>query len=178
MFQMFLGLMLFGTGYAQKTGEKTSTSVQASTAQKIKGKVVDEVGKPIAGANVHVVGGKNATQTDFEGNFVIQASTNAIFRVSYVGMETIEVAAKDGVQIVLKMAGQKLEDVVVVGYGKQKKANLSGSVASVSTKTITNRPVTSLTNALQGSTPGLVVSSPPGDAWCWQLGVIVSIVCD
>ena len=70
---------------------------------------------------------------------------------------------KAPISIVLKETGQKLEEVVVVGYGKQKKVNLSGAVNTVSTKSLVNRPVTSLTNALQGAVPGVNILGRPGD---------------
>lgn len=131
----------------------------------VKGKVVDEKGLPIPGVNILLKGTKVSTQTDFNGSFTIEApNNNAKLVVSYIGMESQEVTiGNTPLTIVLKEAGQKLDEVVVVAYGTQKKVNLSGAVNTVNTKTLINRPVTSLTNALQGTVPGVNIISRPGD---------------
>ncbi|MFV8347214.1 SusC/RagA family TonB-linked outer membrane protein [Flavobacterium sp. ZB4P13] len=131
----------------------------------VKGKVVDEKGLPIPGVNILLKGTKVSTQTDFNGSFTIEVPNNsAKLVVSYIGMESQEVTIGNSpLTIVLKETGQKLEEVVVVAYGTQKKVNLSGAVNTVSTKTLINRPVTSLTNALQGTVPGVNILSRPGD---------------
>jgi TonB-linked SusC/RagA family outer membrane protein len=131
----------------------------------IKGRVVDDKGLPIPGANVVVKGANISTQTDFDGNFNISVTDKATkLIVSYIGMETQEVAIRNSMLIiVLKKVGESLDEVVIVGYGKQKKVNLSGAVNTVSSKAIINRPVTSLTNALQGTVPGVNIIARPGD---------------
>lgn len=146
---------------AQKAKERTSS---AATQKQIKGKVVDEKGLPIPGANIIVKGTQNSTQTDIDGNFSINVSqndTNLI--VSFIGMESQEVAiGKSPLMIVLKETGQKLEEVVVVGYGKQKKVNLTGAVSSISSKSLEDRPLTNVTNALQGTMAGVTVTTTNG----------------
>lgn len=144
----------------------TFSGSKSSLVQKIiKGKVVDEKGLPIPGANVYIKGASTGVQTDIDGSFTIETSeSTATLVVSYIGMEQQEVIVGNRpITIVLKAAGQKLEEVVIVGYGKQKKVNLSGAVNTVSTKTLVNRPVTSLTNALQGTVPGVNILGRPGD---------------
>jgi TonB-linked SusC/RagA family outer membrane protein len=136
-----------------------------SLVQKVvKGRVTDQSGAPLPGANVFIKGTTVGVQTDADGNFSIEVlGNNNTLVVSFVGMEEQEVAIGVGtLKIVLKESGQKLEEVVV-GYGKQKKVNLSGAVNTVSTKTLVNRPVTSLTNALQGTVPGVNILGRPGD---------------
>jgi TonB-linked SusC/RagA family outer membrane protein len=164
---VILLLTLTVQGRAAET-QKTSafTETKSSVLQKIiKGRVVDEKGNPVPGANILVKGTDVSAQADFEGVFVINAPENATrLVISYIGMESQEVAiGKSPLTIVLKELAQKLDEVVVVGYGKQKKVNLSGAVNTVSTKTLVNRPVASLTNALQGTVPGVNILGRPGD---------------
>ncbi|WP_091092380.1 SusC/RagA family TonB-linked outer membrane protein [Flavobacterium gillisiae] len=135
-------------------------------AQKIiKGKVVDENGGPLPGAIVMAKGTKVAVLTDFDGNFAIDMPANSTkLVISFTGMESKEVTIGNApLTIVLKQLGQKLDEIVVVGYAKQKKVNLSGAVNTVSSKVLVNRPVTSLTNALQGVVPGVNILGRPGD---------------
>ena len=147
---------------------KTATSSETSlflANKEIKGKVVDVNGSPLPGANIAVKGTNLSTQTDIDGRFVLSIPEDATrIVVSYIGMESQEVVVgKAPITIVLKESGQNLEEVVVVAYGKQKKVNLSGAVNTVNNKTLVNRPVTSLTNALQGTVPGLNIVSAPAD---------------
>ncbi|KIA94514.1 hypothetical protein OA93_19915 [Flavobacterium sp. KMS] len=143
-----------------------SSKTFLSVAEKeIKGKILDENGMPIPGANIIGKGTKIKTQSDTDGSFVINVPENVTqLVISYIGMEEQEVTiTKGSITIIMRQVGQKLDEVVVVGYGKQKKVNLSGAVSVVNTKNITNRPVTSLTNALQGTVPGLTITSASGD---------------
>ncbi|WP_316789354.1 TonB-dependent receptor [Pedobacter frigoris] len=132
----------------------------------IKGSVRDEKGLPISGVNIKVKGTENGGMTDASGTYaVVVADKNAILVFSYLGFESKEVAVGDNtnINVVLKESQEELSEVVVVAYGTQKKVNLSGAVNTVNTKTIVNRPVTSLTNALQGTVPGVAIKSAPGD---------------
>ena len=133
--------------------------------KKITGTVFDSSGETLPGANIVVKGTSISAQTDFDGAFSIDVPSDATtLVVSFVGFDDQEVAISNSpLRITLKQGGQKLEEVVVIGYGKQKKVNLSGAVNTVSTKAISNRPVTSLTNALQGSVPGVNILGRPGD---------------
>ncbi|UFH36912.1 SusC/RagA family TonB-linked outer membrane protein [Flavobacterium acetivorans] len=146
--------------------EKLKESTSSLFVQKkITGTVFDQNGETLPGANIVVKGTTISTQTNIDGTFTIEVPDNAtILIVSFVGLDDQEVAIKNTpLRITLKQGGQKLEEVVVVGYGKQKKVNLSGAVNTVNTKTLANRPVTSLTNALQGSVPGVNILGRPGD---------------
>ncbi|MBS9767901.1 MAG: TonB-dependent receptor [Flavobacteriaceae bacterium] len=125
-------------------------------------------GAPLPGVNVIVKGTTNGTQTDFDGNYSIKVAENAVLQFSYVGFKTKEKKVVGGgnsltFNILLKDDTEALEEVVVVGYGTQKKANLTGSVSTVKADNIANKPVTSLANALQGVTPGVTIISRPGD---------------
>lgn len=136
--------------------------------KQVKGKVSNVKGEPIPGANIHIKGSTEVVETtDAEGNFSINVPDNTtILVVSYLGMETLEVTIGDApLTIVLKETGQKLDDVVVVGYGKQKKVNLTGAIASVSGETLERRVSPNSAALLQGVLPGLQViqgSGQPG----------------
>ena len=128
---------------------------------KITGKVVDNNGEPIIGASVVEHGTKNGTVTDIDGNFTLTTSKeNAVLGISYIGFIPQQVKAHTGgMNVQLREDAQNLNEVVVVGYGTQKKADLTGAVSSVSGTEIASRPVTDATQSLQGLVPGLLVSN-------------------
>ena len=134
---------------------------------RISGVVVDQTGLPVIGANVSVKGTTNGTITDMDGKFDLEVPAGAQLVVSYIGYITQEFAVgnKTTFQIVLKEDTQNLEEVVVVGYGVQKKVNMTGSVAAINSESLANRPVTNASTALQGMLPGVTVvqnSGQPG----------------
>ncbi len=126
----------------------------------VRGKVKDEKGDPIAGVTVSIEGGKGGVSTDSGGNFSITVSDNAILIFSSVGYKTITVSLKGRTSIEVTMHAEvsALNDVVVVGYGTQKKINLTGAVSVVDSKYLENRPVVNVTHSLQGLVPGLNVN--------------------
>ena len=129
----------------------------------ITGTVIDKnLGDPIIGATILVKGTTIGTVTDVDGNFSIEASKNNVLEISYVGYQAQSIKL-DGIQRVYRIElsedTQNLDEVVVVGFGTQKKVNLTGAVATVDTKTLESRPVTSVAQALQGVVPGLNVSA-------------------
>lgn len=122
-------------------------------------------GEPIIGANVKIKGQSIGTITDIDGRFVLDASTDATLQISYIGYASLEMNTgnKKELNIVLKEDTETLEEVVVVGYGVQKKANLTGAVSSVKMDEILgDRPVTSVSNVLMGAMPGLQVTGTSG----------------
>lgn len=134
--------------------------------KQIKGRVTNEKGVPIAGANVHVKGTNMTVQTDADGSFSINIPDNVTkLVVSFVGMESQEVIIGNSpLIIVLKEEGQKLEDVVIsVAYGKSSKKKLVSAVATIDTKDIVNAPYTSVVNGLAGRAPGLFVQESGGE---------------
>ncbi|WP_461489829.1 SusC/RagA family TonB-linked outer membrane protein [Pontibacter sp. HJ8] len=135
------------------------------TRQPIKGKVVDEQNQPLIGLTVVVKNTATGTATTADGTFVVEAAPTDVLVFSYIGYETKEVTVGNQaiINVTLKPDAKKLEEVVVVGYGTQKRADVTGSVATVDTKQLTDRPVTSVQNALQGVAPGLTVIQRPGD---------------
>ena len=124
-----------------------------------KGTVVDNNGDPVVGASVFAVsnGHKKGSVTDLDGNFKIDGiASGSSLTISYVGYKTQQVTwnGKD-LKVTLQESNEMLDNVVVVGYGTQKKVNLTGAVSVVSSKTLDSRPVTSVAQALQGEVPGL-----------------------
>ena len=152
-------------------GPKGSNSVTATTTvaqnKVIKGNVVDKNGDPIIGANIRVKGTTVGTITDIDGNFVLEIAGNAeLLEVSYIGYKTQDISLKGKKEfaIVLKEDSETLDEVVVVGYGVQKKVNLTGAVTSVKAETLDNMPTNNLSNALAGRAPGVNVTNSSGFA--------------
>lgn len=140
--------------------------VHAQTTISVKGNVIAD-GEPVIGATVQVKETQSGTITDIDGNFAINVSPKSTLVVSAIGYlkKEVQVNSRDFLQITLKADVVLLEDVVVVGYGTQKKVNLTGAVSTVSSKDIEGKPVTNLVEALQGTTAGLVIqqsNSQPG----------------
>jgi TonB-linked SusC/RagA family outer membrane protein len=124
-----------------------------------------EDGEPIIGASVKVVGSKTAgAVTDINGNFSINAPAGAQLEITYVGMEKKTVKASNNMKIVLNNDNQSLGEVVVTGYGSARKlGTIAGSVETVSGKTLQNRPVANVADALQGQVAGLQVLTSSGE---------------
>lgn len=144
----------------------TENSEITQPTKKINGKVVDSAGESIIGANVVEKGTTNGTITNFDGDFSLNVSPGAILVVSYVGYKntTVKVTNASSYRIVLKEDAEMLGNVVVVGYGTQKKENLTGAVATVDVnKALDSRPVTDIGRGLQGTTPGLSITQPSGE---------------
>lgn len=139
----------------------------ASTKEKqVSGKVVDSHGEPVIGATVMEKGTTNGIVTDFNGNFTFNVSANAVLEVSYIGFKAQQIKAASGKNLVITLEEdtEVLDEVVVVGYGIQKKANLSGAVSTVETKQLENRPVLNVGQALQGTVANLNVTVGTGQA--------------
>ncbi len=134
---------------------------------KITGKVLFENGEPVKGASVVVKGSTRGTTTDNVGSFTIDASLGSILVISSVGFEEIEqTVSGNEVSIILREQGRTLSDVVVVGYGTQRRKSVTGAISKVSAKEITALPVTDPRQALQGRVPGLTVvnNGSPGES--------------
>ena len=132
----------------------------------VKGKVMAD-GEPVIGATVLVKGVSTGTATDIDGNFTLNVASKAVLVVSSIGYETQEVPVNGRtlINVVLKSDVVALKDVVVVGYGVQKKVNLTGAVSSLSTDELEGKPIANVLEAMQGTTPGLVIqqgTSTPG----------------
>ena len=159
---MLMGMLLIGTP-ASAFAEESSSAVERSVQETItiNGKVIDKNGDPLIGVNILEVGTTNGTITDFDGNFVLNVSSNATLRVSYIGYKEINlpVNGQKQLSITLQEDTQALEEVVVIGYGAVRKADLAGSVAVVDNKSFKDQPIKRTADALQGRVAGVQVES-------------------
>jgi TonB-dependent starch-binding outer membrane protein SusC len=135
---------------------------------RVSGKVNDDTGKPVSGATVTVKGTKIATATTTEGTFALNApSGKSVLVISSIGFAELEVAINDRAEITIAMTGlaTSLQDVVVVGYGTQKKSDVTGAVSRLTAEDIRERPTQNALQAIQGKAPGVHVSSniKPGE---------------
>lgn len=157
-----------GTLLLANTGVEENMIV-AQTGRTVKGVVTDQNGEPLIGCNVVVVGSQEGVITDLDGRFSLKVSDGAKqLKVTYIGYveQIVTIGSSPEIKITLKEDNNALEEVVVVGYGTQKKATLTGSIEQVSGKALESRAVTNVGLALQGQTPGLAVtrsSARPGN---------------
>ena len=136
------------------------SSTVAMAQSKVQGKVVDATGEPIIGASVKVKGTATGTVTDLDGNFTLNnVADNSKLEISYVGFYTQTVNAGSNVNITLEEDKQLLDEVVVVGYGVQRKSDVTGALTRVGEEQLNNRPVTSAIEALQGKAAGVDITS-------------------
>lgn len=132
----------------------------------VKGKVISPSGEAIIGANVLEKGTSNGVITDLDGNFSLKVENGAILVFSYIGYTPQELKAKASMEVVLEEDTELLDEVVVVGYGVQKKSSVTGSISKVDEKELSNRTITSAAQALSGKTSGVQIlstSSAPGE---------------
>lgn len=143
-----------------------SFSLTALAQQKVTGKVKDSSGEPVIGASV-VVKGNNTmgTITDFDGNFMLDVLAKSVLVISYIGYVTQEVptAGKNSLEIVLKEDTKTLDEVVVIGYGTQRKGDVTSSVASVKADNFVKGAVKDVGQLIQGKVAGLAITNPNGD---------------
>lgn len=127
------------------------------------GYVTDVHGEPVIGASIIEDGTTNGTSTDAKGYFQLTVQKNAKLKISFIGFKDCIKDASKGMTIIMHDDAEFLNEIVVVGYGSQKKVDLTGAVANVNVdKALKNRPVTNVANALQGVTPGVTVTSSQG----------------
>ena len=164
-----------GTNVAYEIGEKKIylkakeapvTSQGSQKTKKITGTVTDTKGEPVIGASVLVKGAGTGTVTDVDGNFTLDAPTDALLAVSYIGYKTqeVKVGNKNSYSIQLQDDTEVLDEVVVVGYGVQKKSSLTGAVASISSQEISKQVSSNVASTLQGRTPGVDIVQQAGVA--------------
>lgn len=151
-----MGFIAIGTATASSLNDVAETEVvqQNNTCN---GNVKDDTGETIIGASVVVKGTTNGTITDFDGNFSLSnLNKGDVIEVSYIGYKTLTVTWNGSpLNLVLKSDTQTLDEVVVVGFGTQKKVNLTGSVSTVGAEELASRPVSNVSQALQGLVPGM-----------------------
>ena len=131
----------------------------ASAQVEVKGTVVDETGEGVIGATVMEKGTSNGTVTDFDGNFTVKVKSGAVLVFSYVGFQTLELPAQNGMKVVMKDDSQNLNEVVVTGYTTQRKADLTGAVSVVSVGELAKQNENNPMKALQGRVPGMNIQA-------------------
>lgn len=138
---------------------------QQQGVESITGTVYDENNEPVIGATVSANGAKGqGVMTDAFGHFTLKARVGAPITIGYVGYKTVEMPASRDMQVYLQPTTEILDQLVVVGYGEQKRANLTGAVSTVDVaKTMDGRPYQDVANALQGTVPGLTITVGSGD---------------
>ncbi|MDH6303940.1 TonB-linked SusC/RagA family outer membrane protein [Parabacteroides sp. PF5-5] len=158
---------------ATKPAEKSVEKQIVQQTTKVSGTVVDAVtGEPVIGANVVVKGTTNGTSTDFDGNFSFEAPAGSILVVSYIGYNSLEVAATNTpMTIRIKEDSQALSEVVIVGYGVQKRESLTGALQTLNNEKLTNITTPSVQNMIAGKSPGVMVA--PGDGRPGSEGSII-----
>jgi len=146
---MFLALFFMGIGI-----------ITAQT--QVRGTVVDDAGEPVIGATIQIKGTSQGTVSDIDGNFSLSAPVNGTLVISYVGYQTQEVAVTTNPRIVLVQDSEILEEIVVVGYGTQRKRDVTSSISKVSGDEIANLATPSFDNQLAGRASGVQVIQPSG----------------
>ena len=146
----------------KQTGSHAADATQQE--KKITGTVVDAAGIPVIGANVMVKGTTNGTITDMDGRFSLEVPEGATIEVSYIGYstQTIHVGNQTTLRVTLSEDSKALEELVVVGYGTQKKVNVIGSIAQIDAEKLENRATSSVVSALTGQMPGVTITQPGG----------------
>ena len=139
-------------------------SVNQQEVYTLKGNVVDKTGEPVIGANVVIKGTTTGVVTDFDGNFTIDVTTGTILTITYIGYNPMDITVNGQKTLTVTMSenAEALDELVVVGYGTQAKVNLTGAVSTISKEDLVNRPVTNVSSALQGLTPGVTITSGTG----------------
>ena len=157
-----LGALLLACGTASYVyAEQAPLVAEATTV--MKGTVVDDKGEPIIGASIVEVGTTRGTVTDIDGQFSLNASKGAKLKISYIGYRAVTVKGYNGMSVKLEQDNAFLEELVVVGYGMQKKANLTGAVSNVDVaKVLDSKSEGDVTKALQGAVPGLTILNSSG----------------
>jgi TonB-linked SusC/RagA family outer membrane protein len=169
LYALLLCTGFIASGPTQAFADISGNTV-ASVQQKrqVSGVVKDAAGEPVIGASVVEKGTTNGTITDLNGRFTLSVAQGATIEISYIGYVTQSVVANtNSVNVVLKEDSKALDEVVVVGYGVQKKSDVTGSVTSVPKERLSKLPVTNVLQAMQGATAGVTISqesSIPGDS--------------
>lgn len=132
--------------------------------KQISGRVIDEEGIPVIGANIVEQGTSNGTVTDYDGSFSLSVNNDAVIRISFIGYLVQDISVKDRsrLEVTLIEDSKNLDEVIVVGYGTQRKENLTGAVNQVSAEKLEDRPVPRLSQSLQGVVPNLNVTFAGG----------------
>lgn len=156
---LFCSALMFSPIEVAQVNAATNVVQQAKT---VKGTVVDNIGEPVIGASVKVVGTTNGAVTDLDGNFALtNVPKNATVEISYIGYTTqkVSVAGKSDLKVTLQEDNKALDEVVVVGYGVQRKSDVTGALAHLDSKDLTAMPVKDALEGMQGKTAGVDITN-------------------
>ena len=163
-----LAASIFATGTMQAASVPYSTDVNVTMGtqdNRVSGKIIDENGEAVIGANILVKGTSTGTISDINGNFTINVNKYPVtLLISYIGYanKTVTVSSAKGVNVVLEVEDNLLDEVIVTGYGTYKKSAYAGSASAVNSKKLKDIPAVSFQNMLQGNAAGVQFSSPSG----------------
>lgn len=150
--------------YAARAEKPSASNVYQQTRILVSGRILDSSGQPVPGASIIEKGTTNGVNTDIDGKFTISVWAGSSLEVSCIGYETVSVAASENLSVTLREDTQFLDEVVVVGFGTQKKVNMTGSVAAVDVdKAFGSKPITDVSKGLQGVVPGLSITYNSND---------------
>lgn len=150
--------------YAARAEKPSASNVYQQTRILVSGRILDSSGHPVPGASIIEKGTTNGVNTDIDGKFTISVKSGSSLEVSCIGYETVSVAASENLSVTLREDTQFLDEVVVVGFGTQKKVNMTGSVAAVDVdKAFGSKPITDVSKGLQGVVPGLSITYNSND---------------
>lgn len=173
--------IMAGGGAMAKAGTSPAPQAQTTEQRTIRGTVVDATGEPLIGATILVPGTSFGASTDLDGNFTVKLGNAKEIQVSYIGYKTVKVPVKGQTElkIVLAEDSSVLDEVVVVGYGTQKKATMTGAVTVVGSQQLEDKgTLSSPVQAMQGQVPGVIVtrsnSAPGEEGWNMQIRGSVS----
>ena len=162
---LFVGLCFLGMVSAQQASAATESVASVQQTKQVSGHVTDSQG-PLIGATVMEKGTNNGTVTDYDGNFSLNVQPGTTLVISYVGYISQEVKAADGMRVNLKEDGHVVNEVVVIGYGTQRREAVTGSVANIGGEKLNQVAATNAAQALQGRVAGVLTtqtSSKPGE---------------
>ena len=160
-----IGYTFSNTYISLRKKEMNVMSLPQQERKKVSGQIMDTQGEPIIGANVIEKGTTNGTITDMDGQFVLNVSLNSTLVISYIGYTTTEVIVgnQTHLAVLIEEDTEKLDEVVVVGYGTARKSDLTGAISSIKGETLTSRSTQQLSTALQGQMAGVQVTRSSGE---------------
>ena len=164
-----LNVPAFSHSVPLDTGKEMKEAVELSQQRqekiKVSGKVVDKNGEPIIGASIKEEGSANGTITDLDGNFSLEVAKKAMLEISFIGFKPERVLVQSGktLQIIMREDTELLDEVVVIGYGTQRKGDVTSAVASVKADDFVKGAVKDVGQLIQGKVAGLAITNPSGD---------------
>ena len=155
--------LVYASSEIEENNESPGSTSEQWEQNQVNGTVLDEDGLPIPGANVLLQGSEVGVVTDMDGNFTLKANEGDILEVSYIGFETVEVTATaEPMTITLKISLDQLEEVIVTGYGSQRKSRVTGSALNMNIEAINGVPRAAVQESLQGNIAGVLVTASSG----------------